>query len=215
VKSYSAALETGAGQVKVALPDKLKNSLPPDFSDGVFLPTNPSGALSKDGEEQLITAGQWVDGILLVGDSGMNSETEVLFNKLLSEVATWTTITRDTLDLLLTSAPDLVNRPQTHLLVNFPQVQKLFSAVYYPKILTSSIQFTGFIEALHKFTITYPMTLTVLFNGQIATAHAGQVVSQNFPDQMPLINGALSARTAAYQLWNPKKPLEAIATSWQ
>jgi hypothetical protein len=215
VKSYSAALEAGAGQVKVALPDKLKNSLPPDFSDGVFLPTNPSGALSKDGEEQLITSAKWADGVLLVGDSGMNSETEVLFDKLLSEVDTWLTITRDSFDLLLNSAPSLVSRPQTHLLLNFPQVQKLFSAVYYPKILTSSMQFTSLVEALHKFTITYPLTLTVLFNGQIIVSHAGQIVTQNFPDQMSLINGALSARTAAYLLWNPKKPLEAIVTSWQ
>ena len=215
VKSYSAACEAGVGEVKIAVPDGLKKSLPPDFNDSIFLPTNQSGALSKDSEVDLVSAGKWADGILLVGDSGQNSETAILYDKLLDSTDTWLTITRDTVDLLLTSAEKLVSRPNTNLVINFPQVQKLFSKVYYPKILTSSMQFISFIEAVHKFTITYPVTITVLFNDKIIVAHDGQVASQDFTDQMSLINGTLAAKTSAYILWNKKKPFEAIATSWQ
>ena len=215
VKSYSAALEAGAGEVKVAVPDGLKKNLPPDFQNGIFLPTNHSGALSKKGEAEIISAGKWADGILLVGDSGQNSETGILYDKLLNSNETWITITRDAVELLYTSAEKLANRKNTNLVMSFPQVQKLFSKVYYPKVLTFSMQFVGFIEALHKFTITYPVTLTVLFNEKIIVAHDGEVVSQDFNNQMLLINGQLAAKTATYLLWNPKKPLQSIATSWQ
>jgi NAD(P)H-hydrate repair Nnr-like enzyme with NAD(P)H-hydrate dehydratase domain len=215
VKSYSVAVEAGVGSVKVAVPDGLKRNLPADFGDGVFLPTNPSGALSKNGEAGLIAAGQWADGILLVGDSGQNSETAILYDKLLDATDAWATITRDAVELLYTSAEKLANRPHTNLVMNFPQVQKLFSKVYYPKILTFSMQFMSFVEAVRKFTITYPVTLTVLFGGKIIVAHGGQVVSQDFSDQTSLINGTLAAKAAAYLLWSPQKPLQAIATSWQ
>lgn len=215
VKSYSAAYEAGVGEVKVAVPDGLKNSLPSDFSDGIFLPTNQSGALSKDGEVELISARSWANGVLLVGDSGQNSETAILYDKLLDSSDTWLTITRDTVELLLTSAEKLVSRPNTSLIMNFPQIQKLFSKVYYPKILTSSMQFTSFVEAVHKFTITYPVTISVLFNDKITVAFDGKVVSQDFNDQISLINGTLAAKSATYLLWNKNKPLEAIATSWQ
>ena len=214
VKSYSAALETGVGEVKVAIPDGLKKNLPPNFSDGIFLPTNASGAFSKEGEVELIAAHQWANGILLVGDSGQNSETGILYEKLLNSTDGWITITRDAVELLYNSAENLANRPNTNLVVNFSQIQKLFSKVYYPKILTFSMQFISFIEALHKFTITYPVTLTVLFNNKIIVAHDGEVVSQNFDNQMTLISGQLAAKIATYLLWSPKKPLQAIATSW-
>jgi hypothetical protein len=171
--------------------------------------------LSKSGEAELIAAGQWADGILLVGDSGQNSETAILYDKLLDATDAWATITRDAVELLYTSAEKLANRPHTNLVMNFPQVQKLFSKVYYPKILTFSMQFMSFVEAARKFTITYPVTLTVLFGSKIIVAHGGQVVSQDFSDQTALINGQLAARAAAYLLWSPKKPLPAIATSWQ
>ncbi|MDR3125738.1 MAG: hypothetical protein LBU20_01550 [Candidatus Nomurabacteria bacterium] len=75
------------------------------------------------------------------------------------------------------------------------------------------MQFTSLIEALHKFTITYPTTLTVLFGAKIITAHAGQVVSSDFADQLALINGALAARAATYLLWNKTQPLAAIASA--
>jgi hypothetical protein len=214
VKSYSASVAVGVGEVKVAVPDALKQNLPADFSQAILLPTNQSGAISLEAKDQLLAAASWADGVLLIGDSGMNSETEVLLNNLLASTSSWVTVSRDAIDLLCTEASALANRPQTNLLMNFNQTQKLFSSLYYPKILTFSMQLTNFVEALHKFTITYPLTLTVVFGGKIIVAYSGQVASQDFADQTALINGQLAAKAAAYLLWNPQKPLEAVATSW-
>lgn len=215
VKAHTIANETGAGEIKVAIPDILKKTLPQDFNDGIFLPTNVSGSLSKESEIELFSAADWSNGILLIGDSGQNSETAILYDKLLDSTSNWVTITRDVIDLLMNSADKLVSRKNTNLVLNFSQVQKLFSKVYYPKILTFSMQFTSFIESVHKFTITYPVTLTVLFSDKIIVANDGQVVSQEYKDMMSLVNGTLATKNATYLLWSPKKPLEAIATSWQ
>ncbi|GHU07114.1 hypothetical protein FACS189431_1170 [Alphaproteobacteria bacterium] len=219
--AYAAANAAGAGEVRVALPDVLKKSLPSDI-DGVFLPTNPSGGLARDGLDQLLAAAEWSSGIVLVGDSDQNSETAVLLEDLLGWIPDqvqddnrWITITRDAVDLVRGMGEDLVNRNRTHLVVTFAQVQKLFQSVYYPKVLTFSQQFSTVVEALHKFTITYPTTLTVLHNDQWIVAHNGEVITQTDADMHSLINGSTAARAATYLLWTPNKPLESIVSSWQ
>jgi|GEM_PF-37101 len=127
----------------------------------------------------------------------------------------WLTITRDAVDLLRGMGENLANRPNVNLVISFAQVQKLFSSVYYPKILTFSMQLSNIIDALHKFTTTYPITLTVQHNDQLIVAKNGEVISQKASNPMDLINGTTAARAATYLLWNKIKSLEAIATSWQ
>jgi NAD(P)H-hydrate repair Nnr-like enzyme with NAD(P)H-hydrate dehydratase domain len=208
------ALAAGAGEVKAVLPDKLKSQLPADFREGIFLPSNDGGGLGLAGQAELLAAADWADGVLLIGDSGMNSETGVLFDKLLEASDRPVTISRDALDLLTASGEKLVNRPKTHLIANFTQLQKLFSTVYYPKILTHSMNLLNLVEAVHKFTTTYPISVTTLHQNSLLTAVDGQVVSQKFANQLALIDGQLAAQAAAYLLWTPDKPLEAIVSSW-
>ena len=69
------------------------------------------------------------------------------------------------------------------------------------------------IEALAKFTITYPVTLTVTTSDQTIIASGGRVVSQNSNNNMKLIDASLASRCASYLLWSPDKPLEALATA--
>ena len=81
-QSYKTATECGAGEVKVVLPDGLRKTLPNTMSnmlEGVFLPTNPSGGFAKNGISDLIAAANWSNGVLLIGDSGQNSETAILY----------------------------------------------------------------------------------------------------------------------------------------
>ena len=214
-KSFTVASQAGTGQVKVALPDVMKKSMPPTFSEGIFLPTNPSGGFSKDGLTELLAAIDWADGVLLIGDSGQNSETAILFENLLSKSDKWFTIARDAVDLLREPSEFIANRPRTHLVMTFAQTQKLFQTVLYPKVLTFSMQLSSFVEALHKFTITYPVTLTIFHQENIVMAHDGQVISQKFSDSFSFIDGTTATKSASYLLWNQEKPLEAIASSLQ
>ena len=157
--------------------------------------------------------GDWGQGILLIGDAGRNSETAITYSDLIREYTGPLIITRDAVDLVKNDSEALVNRPNTVLVVSFAQLQKLFQAVYYPKMLTFSMQLLQLVEAVHKFTITYPATLVVLHRDTLIVAHDGQVVTTKWDSPMAIWRGHTAARAASYLLWTPGKPLEAITAS--
>ncbi|MGH7218205.1 MAG: hypothetical protein ACREGE_02045, partial [Candidatus Microsaccharimonas sp.] len=158
-EAYSVATSAGVGQVRVLLPDVLRKTIPRTITEALFAPTNPSGSLSKDAAADMATISSWADGVLLIGDAGRSSETAILYEQFIQNYPGLLIITRDAVDLVKNNAQALVDRPKTLLIVSFAQLQKLFQAVYYPKVLTFSMQLTNLVEALHKFTITYPVSI--------------------------------------------------------
>lgn len=214
-EAYSIATSAGVGQVRVLLPDVLRKTIPATITDALFAPTNPSGSLTKDASAEMAALGAWADGILLIGDAGRSSETAILYEQFLADYPGQLVVTRDAVDLVKNSAQALVDRPKTLLIVSFAQLQKLFQAVYYPKVLTFSMQLINLVEALHKFTITYPVTIAVLHRDTFIVAHAGEVVTTPWDNPMAIWRGNTAAKAAAYWLWSPGKPLEATATAIQ
>lgn len=210
---YQEAITTGAGTVRVLLPDVLKKAIPPTMTEVVFAPTNQSGSLSKEASTELDALGSWAEGILLIGDAGRSSETAIVYENFVREYAGHLTVTRDAVDLLKNSASVLVERPDTLLVVSFAQLQKLFQAVYYPKILSFSMQLIQLVENLHKFTITYPTSIIVLHGDTIVIASNGEVVTQAWDEPMAIWRGSTATRAACYWLWNPERPLEAATAS--
>ena len=75
------------------------------------------------------------------------------------------------------------------------------------------MQLLQLVEAVHKFTITYPATLVVLHRDTLIVAHDGQVVTAKWDSPMAIWRGQTAARAASYLLWTPGKPLEAITAS--
>lgn len=211
--TYTAAYKAGAGQIRVVLPDSLKQSVPSTILHTVFSTSTPSGSLARGSIHDLLALGSWADGVLLAGDAGRNSETAVVYDKFIREFSGPLTITRDAIDLVKNAPVLLIERPQTMVVASFAQVQKMFQGAYYPKMLTFSMQLLQLVEALHKFTITYPLTLVTLHKEQIIIAHAGNVVSQDFDSPLRIWRGDVAARMASYWLWNPDQPLEAASAS--
>jgi hypothetical protein len=155
----------------------------------------------------------WSTGILLIGDAGRNSETAILYENFIHEYIGQLTITRDVIDLLKNASSHLVERPDTLIVASFAQLQKIFQSVYYPVVLTFSMQLTNLVEALHKFTITYPTTIAVLHQETMVVAHGGQVTTTPFTEPMQIWRGKTATRAAAYWLWAQTKPLESTTTS--
>lgn len=211
-ESYQLALTIGAGRVRTVLPDALKATIPPIIEDVVFAPSNPSGGFASQAVDEIKAAVSWSDVCLLVGDNGQNSQTAVLFEDLLSDYNAKLVVTRDAVDLLLNSAASLVERPDTILVLSFAQLQKLFRAVYYPKVLTFNIQLMQLVEALHKFTITYPVAIEVFHNDTLVIAKGGDVVTQAWDQPMAIWRGQTATRTACYWLWSDKT-IPAVAAS--
>lgn len=211
--NYGAALQIGVGEVRVLLPDSLKKSIPPIMTDVVYAATNSSGSLGADAIAEMKALGKWATGILMIGDCGQSSETAVLYENFVQSYAGPLIITRDAIDLLRNSSQMLVNRPDTLLVASFAQLQKLFSAVYYPKVLTFSMQLSNLVEAIHKFTITYPISIAVFHNDTLLVAYDGNVTSTPYLTPMEIWRGKMATTAAAYWLWNPSKPLESTTSS--
>ncbi len=213
-EAYAVAEKLGAGQIKAILPDALKKAVPSSVTETHFIPSNISGGFSKEALTDLIAAASWSDVCLLAGDTGRNSETAMAFEALMAEYSGQLVITRDAVELFKPVAQRLCEREQTTLVLSFAQLQKLFQSLYYPKILSFSMQLMQLVEALHKFTITYPVTIVTFHHNQLIVTHDGKVVSQEFSEPMQIWRGVTATRAACYLLWSPTKPLEAIATSF-
>lgn len=212
-EAYSVASTAGAGQIRVLLPDVLRKMIPPTITDAVFGATNPSGGLAKDAESELNALGKWAIGVLLVGDAGRNSETAIVYEHFLQDYQGQLTLTRDAVDLVKNGSQNLAERPGTLLVVSFAQLQKLFQMVYYPKILTFSMQLASLIEAVHKFTITYPVSIMVLHKDYLIVASGGEVTSTEWQNPMAIWRGSVATKAACYWLWNPNSVLRAATAS--
>lgn len=198
-QAYADAGNTGIGECRVVLPDALKKTIDSSAYDCVFVPTNASGGITKEGLPQLKAAVAWADGLLLVGDAGRNSETAIVYEQLLEAFPDKTTvITRDAVDLLKGAWPQLLQREHTIFIATFAQIQKLFQSVYYPRTMLFSMQLSNLVEALHKFTITYPATVVTFHQNQIAVAQAGQVSTTPWEDPMLIWRGSVAAKAAVY-----------------
>lgn len=212
-EAYTIAQKTGVGDLRVLLPDALKKTIPSTITDALFAPTNPSGSLSKDALPDITSVGNWADAVLLIGDAGRSSETAILYEHFIQNYPGLLVVTRDAVDLVKNSSQLLVDRPNTLLIVSFAQLQKLFQSVYYPKVLTFAMQLTSLVEALHKFTITYPVTVAVLHRDTFIVASAGDVVTTPWNNPMLIWRGGAAAKVAAYWLWNASNPLGATSTA--
>ena len=213
-EAYQVAVKTGVGEVRVLLPDALRKAIPPVITDTIFGPTNASGSLSKEALPDMIAIGAWAQSILMIGDAGRSSETAILYEQFIQQYEGPLVITRDAIDLLKNGITPLVERPNTTFIAAFAQLQKIFQSVYYPKMITFSMQLTNFVEALHKFTITYPVTIVTLHKDTLLIANGGEVITTPWQNPMAIWRGQVAARATAYWLWHSGKPLQAMATSF-
>ncbi len=212
-EGYGIAITAGVGDVRVLLPDVLRKAIPNTITDTVYGATNPSGSLARDALIQMKTMGQWATGVLMIGDAGRNSETAIVYEDFVQDYKGPLVITRDAIDLIKHGSQTIVERPNTLMVMSFAQLQKLFQLVYYPKVITFSMQLTSLIEALHKFTITYPIAITVLFKEQLIVAVGGEVTSTPWENPMAIWRGSVAAKATVYWLWTPDKTLESVTSS--
>ncbi len=212
-EAYGVATSSGVGEVRVLLPDALRKTIPPIMTDVLFGATNPSGSLARDASTEMNAISEWATGVLLAGDAGRNSETAILYEDFLKDYVGPLTITRDAVDLIKNSSATMVERPNTLLVVSFAQLQKIFQSVYYPKILTFSMQLAHVVDALHKFTITYPCGIMVLHKDYLIVAVNGDVTTTEWQNPMAIWRGSVAAKAASYWLWNPSKLLMSATAS--
>ena len=212
----SKALEVGVGEVKTLLPDSLKAKIPAS-PDVMLVPSEASGGFGKGAARLAIAAAENADYVLVIGDVGKNSETAAFAERLVVECKKPVLMTRDAIDLLAPSAGEWLERDGLVLCATLPQLQKIFKAVYYPKMITLSMPTNQLVETLHKFSTTYPMVVVTYHNGQVVVASGGQVVTTDIADTsftpISLWQGELAVKMAALAIWNPDRGFESYVTA--
>jgi len=210
--AYESAIQAGIGECQVVLPDVLKKTINSSAFDCVFASSNPSGGFSKDALHELKSYIAWADGVLFVGESGRNAETAIVYEQLL-HLDRATILTRDALDLVRAQAQQWLQNPQLCAVATFAQLQKMFQEVHYPKMLLFRMQVAQLVEALHKFTITYPASIITMHQNQLIVAKEGEVSTTPCEDNLIIWRGTIATRAGVYAIQHPQKMFEALSTA--
>ncbi len=198
-------------KVNLVLPDVLKSKLPP-LDNLIFLPSTETGSFA-DGDLLLETYNSG-DYNLLVGDFSKNSITGKAVASACKNAAKPLILTRDTLDLLSEEKLErLLMNDSIIMLGSLAQFQKIFRAVYYPKVLLLSQSLVQVADAIHKFTLSYPISIITLHNGQILIARNGNVnvVPLENTDFSPITlwSGEFASKILVMNLFNPNNFIDA------
>ncbi len=202
-------------KVDLVLPDVLENKLPamPDFS---FMPSTDSGSFAES--QELTDVFNEADFNIVLGDLSKNAITGRAISQAVRAVEKMTLLTRDTVDLLSENEPErLLMNENLVFLSSLTQLQKLLRAVYYPKMLILSQSLIQVAETLHKFTLSYPVSVVTLHNGQLIVAVSGSVktvaLDKTGYNPIEVWNGELSSKIVAMNLYNPGDIMKATISA--
>lgn len=197
--------------VKVVMPDALKSKLPP-LPDFKFLPSTEAGSFTES--QELLNLFNAADFNLVLGDLSRNRVTGKAIAGACQSTEKMTLVTRDSVDAIADNGPEkLLMNENLIFLASMPQLVKLLRAVYYPKMLLQSQSLVQVSEVLHKFTLSYPVRIVTLHNGQVLVAEGGSVkaVALEMTGYSPITfwGGELAAKIVALNLYNPNSFIEA------
>jgi ADP-dependent NAD(P)H-hydrate dehydratase / NAD(P)H-hydrate epimerase len=211
--AYKVAENAGIGTVRMILPDSLKQYTGNMFESGRFAPSTPSGSFAQSSLDTFLEEATWADGVLLAGDFGRNSETSILLEKFIVEHKGIVILTHEGEDLLQSTPDTFINRTDTSLVVSLGQLQKLFSALKFPKSISLGMDFIRLIDVLSEFTQKYGVHILTKQHNQILIASKGQVVSTKLETDKEFWRVEMAATASVWWIQNPKKPLEGLATA--
>ena len=218
--------------VATLLPDALRPKLPP-LSNLTFFPSTASGSFDRSLALRAALADP--DAALFIGDLSKNSATTIALAEAIRPAqlkhpadqgttaphsaapSPLLVLARDSLDALAPEASNWLSRDRLIIVASLLQLQKLLRAIYYPRMIMLSQPLVPALETLHKFTLSYPVTLCTFHQGQIITAHQGQVITTPLElttySPLTLWSGQLAANILALNLYNPNHPLEATTAA--
>lgn len=200
--------------INLILPDALKTQLPP-LPNAVFLPSTNSGSFDKTPELAQLTDA--ADFSIFLGDFSKNSTTTIAIADAIKDSSAPIVLARDTIGLILPESTNILERKQFFIIASMLQLQKLFQSCYYPKMIMLSMPLLPAVEALHKFTLSYQVTITTFHEGQIIIASRGKIATiliEKTPySPLSLWSGELASKIAIMNLFNPKNPFEATVAA--
>lgn len=221
-QSFSATIKTAEfitnkfpiSRVNIVLPDALKSKLPP-LPNTIMLPSTDSGSFDKN--NQLSKILDEADFSIFAGDMSKNSITTITVSEAIKKTTSPILLSRDSIDTIIPESATLIEREKTFIIASMLQLQKFLRAIYYPKMLLLSMPILPAVELLHKFTLSYPLTIVTFHEGQIIVANGGKVITTPIEktsySPLTLWDGTLACKMAALNLYNPNQSLEATSAA--
>ncbi|HET7059840.1 MAG TPA: hypothetical protein VFH99_00770 [Candidatus Saccharimonadales bacterium] len=209
-EAFAAAGKAGAGTVRVVLPDSLQKTVGQSFPDGEYAPSTPSGSFSRQALDELLDIAKWADAVMLAGDFGHNSETAILLEKFAQDYTGRLVLVGDAIDYFISVAESILKRPDTLLVTDFAQLQKLAKKARWPQAFISGMDLLRLIDNLHNFTSQFRASVIIEHSDNTIVAVNEQVSTIKIKPSS-LVSGAAAA--SVWWLQNPGKPFEAITTS--
>ena len=195
-------------EVELCFPESIRASLPVGMPNVIFGEATSAGSFLEFPRMK-------TDFVLHLGDFTKNAETKkALDDKIKNEVTPFI-LTRDAVEAV--SAENYLENEKATVVASLAQVQKNIKEVYYPKMIMLSAPILPIFEALHKFTLSYKITLVTFHEGLVLVAKNGKIVSTAISktgySPLSLWGGQLAVKIAMYQYFNPGKSLEASASA--
>ncbi len=207
------------GEVKAFMPDSLSEKIP-NNDKVVFLPSDKSGSFSKTAIDPMLDNLEQTDAAIVIGDMGKNAETVKFLDELLTKSTKDVLLVRDAADLALTgdNVEDWLEKDNIILFLSVAQFKKLLKTIYYPKVINLTVPVVQLVEIMHKFTLSYNITLAIPYSGLIIFAKNGEVLSirmdQTKYDALTVFNGELVVKMMKLKMWNVgKNSLECFLAS--
>lgn len=202
-------------ELNLVLPDVLRSQLP-DLSNFLFLSSTESGSFRES--EELKKVINSADFNLILGDLSRNSVTSKAVTSACEDSEKPVIITRDAIDLISENITEsgLMNE-NLIFFASMPQLIKILRAVYYPKMLLLSQSLIQVADVLHKFTLSYPVSIVTLSNEQILVVKNGEVkavpiLKSGFSPIM-FWQGEMAAKILAFNLYNPNNFIKATISA--
>ena len=210
VNSYQLLLDAGLGQVTVLLPKPIQKIIGHISTDLVFCPSTDSGSFGSESLDSLLDYSAPSDGIFLSGELSSNSETLIVFEKLISRILQPIIITDDSIDLILHLDLSIANRQNMIYIGALDKIQKLATKLKYPVPITSSIVLSNLVEIVQKISAEYKISLATIHEGFVVVSSNGQVSTTKIEDSKNQDVFRLVHHCVAWVIQNPNLKFEAL-----
>lgn len=212
-EAFVLAQKAGVGVARALLPDAIRKIVGGFIENGEFAPSTPSGSFSQKALDELLAQAAWADGVLITGDLGRNSETAIVLEKFLQKHQGQVTLTKDAIDYLTSAPVQIESRNNTCLVLSLSQLQRLLTALNYPRAVTLGMSLLQLVDLLNDFSQTHPFYIVAKHHESIVVAVNGQISTTKLETDKAIWRVATAAAVAVWWLQNPGKPFEAITTS--
>ncbi len=206
-RTFTDAESAGAGTIHLLVPEILR-PITKQIPFINYAPHNPSGSFSRKSLAEFLDLGQIVDGTLIAGDLGRNSETSLLLEDFMDKYTGWLIIAPQAIESFACGYQKILNRDHTVLFLNYDQLRALAIELKSEIALTSDIPKSNLAKLLHDLTSKNPNCLLIFEQNpdSVWTSYKGNIAETTGPKHNP-------AKSAVWLIQQTEKPFQSLVSS--